>query len=749
METKLMNNRILFIMSDFETSVRPGETDSVYAWLTGFKVCGLMDMNTKEWIDYSDLNLPTDVQYFYGKDALRAYLDNLFKIVDICYQNEIPVKVFFHNAKYDFNYILYYVLNQCNGYKNKTGNYYINGSVIDDNNTFYSAKINFKTRTRKGNDGKIKDKTLSVTVHDLYKILPSKLADIGDILGYPKGKDFDYDMIRPYDYIPTKEEIDGYFKKDIEIMCKAYSSMPKFFYGKYTIGSIVKNLFLTEYLPRLGYKDGDLFPTGGICAEYTYQKGELVYTGGTDLDTVYRKTLQAYKGGMTICNKEYLGKALYNDKLPLNLIPKIDCLKIQDDIYHYDVNSLYPSVMTNNSYPVGRPTVINSDYLEDNTEEFEKYLIKEMLENKKKIILQVCIKNGRVIDGKAPLFLKKDLNKELYHIEKNNDISKDNSYKAFYETFRFNIENITLEEFLLLKNNYNMKYAIKYAFIFNSMEKIFDDFIDDMARLKIENDANEFLRNCYKLCMNNLYGKFGEKIEKITLLKQLDENGDWLVKSNYDKEDSTSNTLIKKKSNYFYPPIAVYVTSYARMKMIKFIDLVGWENLLYMDTDSLHIIGNAKEILEENNCIHDTKLGYLKLEDIAYSERVLSPKKYAYYGLVLKKKKEMFKVKCAGLPSEGQSQVKSFDQYYYGLTFIPQNLLNEAQTKFKVTSKKTDSEIWVDTPSNFVPIGKLAQKNVRGGIYLCPCLFSIRIPDYIKLVNNFDFDDLKIETCLL
>ena len=745
MPTKvLMNSNILFVMADFETSLRPDET-GVYAWLTGFKVCGLMNMESKEWQEYNNLGIDSDLHYYYGKSALREWLDNLFKIVDICYQNNIGVKVFFHNAKYDFNYILYYVLNQCNGYKNKLSNYYINGSVIDDNNTFYSAKINYKTKKRI--NGKLKGKTLSCVVHDLYKILPSKLADIGKSLGYEKGKDFDYDKIRQYDYIPTTEEIDGYFYKDIEIMSKAYKRMPKFFYGKYTIGSIVKNLYLTEYLPKLNHKQNDIFPTTGECAEYTYQNNELKFMDIIKMKEVNAMILQAYKGGMTIANKKYLGKALYNDKLPSFLIPEVDAFKINEDIFHDDVNSLYPSVMTNNYYPVGKPIVIHSDYMKDNTEEFEEYLIKEMKENKKKIIIQVCIKRGKVKEGKAPLFLKKDLNKELYNIKKENEINFDNSYKAFYETLDFNIENITLDEFLVLKNNYDMVYTINYAVIFTSMQGLFDEFVYDMVKLKIEYDGDEFLRNCYKLCMNNLYGKFGEKVEKITLLKNIDENGEWLTKNSYDKEDDTTNTLVKKTSDYFYPAVAVFVTSYARIKMIKFVDLVEWNNIIYMDTDSLHIIGKDNQAkLEVNNCIDNTKLGYLKLEDIVYSERVLSPKKYAFYGLVLKKNKEMFKVKCAGLPDKAQNEIKDFDKFYYGLTFIPEKLLNEDKSKYK---KKIDSNEWFDLPSNCLPIGKLAQKNVRGGIYLCECLFSIRIPDYITLQNSINFTDFDFNSIIL
>ena len=41
MEEKL-NKLVLYIMSDFETSLAPDKEKSVYAWLTGFKICGLI-----------------------------------------------------------------------------------------------------------------------------------------------------------------------------------------------------------------------------------------------------------------------------------------------------------------------------------------------------------------------------------------------------------------------------------------------------------------------------------------------------------------------------------------------------------------------------------------------------------------------------------------------------------------------------------------------------------------------------------
>ena len=47
--------------------------------------------------------------------------------------------------------------------------------------------------------------------------------------------------------------------------------------------------------------------------------------------------------------------------------------------------------------------------------------------------------------------------------------------------------------------------------------------------------------------------------------------------------------------------------------------------------------------------------------------------------------------------------------------------------------KKGTKIISVPLPNNYVPVGKLAQKNIDGGIYLEPCLFSIKVPDVLKL----------------
>ena len=752
---EIKENLHLYIMADFETSKKP-DTEGVYAWLTGYKICGLMKIIKEvddekhtskiiktEWLNneiLDSLNIDREIKYYYGKYALKDWLENIFNIADICYKNNIKIHVFFHNARFDFSYIHYYVLSKCGKYNNKSKEFYLSNVVIDENNTFYSCQINLKKR---GQINKIRKQiTTNITIHDLYKILPSKLSKIGDSVGVEKGKDFDYDMVRPYDYIPTEEELKGYFFNDILIMEKAYKSLPNFFYGYYTIGSIVKHYYIDKHLPNCfpnkneEYLFKDIFPNSGQVNEYTFKNNEIIPFDSVPYENIMKKVLQGYKGGMTICNNKYLDKTIYNDKLPYDLIPiGENKIKIYHDIFHLDVNSLYPSVMYNNKFPIGLPKMVYSDYETNNSDEFENYLIKEMNENNKRIIIQICIKNGKVKKNKAPLFLKNDLNKDLYNIKKDNEITELNGYKAFYETFSYNVENITLEEFLLIKENYTMKYEIKYAIIFNSCENLFKTFIDELVALKIKYDNDEFLRLCYKLCLNNLYGKFGEKVEKITLYKDLDNDGNWITG---DKK--------LKVGKYFYPPIAVYTTSYARIRMIKYINIVGWKNILYMDTDSIHLIGkDLYDKLVEKKCIDNTELGKLKLEDICYGEKCLSPKKYVYYGEVLKKNKIMFVTKCAGLPDQAQKEIKNFNQFEYGLTFVPKGLY----TIMLYILLKQKGPI-KDFYSNIIPIGKLAQANVKGGIYLKSCLFQIHIPDYIKLqygiddINNSDIYSLII-----
>ena len=165
MEIKLSKN-ILYIMADFETSAKPDKENSVYAWLTGFEVCGIRtfmeeentvkkriktinekedieNVNEEETIDkynslketignygywnddlLNQLPIEKDFKYFYGKDAVIQWLDAIRDISFICNQYDTEVCVFFHNARFDFSYIQYYILKHGGKYNRNCFNKY-------------------------------------------------------------------------------------------------------------------------------------------------------------------------------------------------------------------------------------------------------------------------------------------------------------------------------------------------------------------------------------------------------------------------------------------------------------------------------------------------------------------------------------------------------------------------------------------------------------------------------------------------
>ena len=74
---------------------------------------------------------------------------------------------------------------------------------------------------------------------------------------------------------------------------------------------------------------------------------------------------------------------------------------------------------------------------------------------------------------------------------------------------------------------------------------------------------------------------------------------------------------------------------------------------------------------------------------------------------------------------EAQEEIKSFNQFEYGLTFVPKGQKNIADIK-------TD---------NVIHIGKLQQKLVRGGIKLSQIIFSIKQPNFNNY-NTIEYDSI-------
>jgi hypothetical protein len=83
-------------------------------------------------------------------------------------------------------------------------------------------------------------------------------------------------------------------------------------------------------------------------------------------------------------------------------------------------------------------------------------------------------------------------------------------------------------------------------------------------------------------------------------------------------------TFGREPSNVYAVSIASHITEYARFYLWSLMQRIGWQNVLYCDTDSLKI--HYRYMKYYKDLIHSTKLGALKLESVSKEFAVYAPK---------------------------------------------------------------------------------------------------------------------------
>ena len=243
------------------------------------------------------------------------YGNNIEDFIKWCANKKENYQLWFHNVKFDGEYIFNYLLN--NGYevikdkkerRDKTFT-----CLISDMGQFYSIEIYFHVT---------KKHTNKVTIFDSLKILNFPVEKIAKDFNLPIRKlELDYNEIRPVGHELTEHEID-YIRNDVEIMARALEFMFNEKLLKMTIGSDA----LTNY-KQMNKNFNKYFPI-------------LDY----EIDSDIRKS---YKGGFTYLNDCYIEKEVGRGLV-------------------LDVNSLYPSVMNFEYLPFGDPLFFEGRYEEDN-----------------------------------------------------------------------------------------------------------------------------------------------------------------------------------------------------------------------------------------------------------------------------------------------------------------------------------------------------------------------------------------------
>lgn len=305
--------------ADFETSTWEDNETWVWAWA----LC--------------DIENPNNVD-------VGTSIDDFFTRI----KKENNPYIYFHNLKFDGEFILYYLMK--NGYeyteakdkKEKTFS-----TLISDMGLFYSIEVYFEV-------GK---KTKKVTFIDSLKIINQSVESMPKTFKIEDKKlEIDYNTPRKIGHVLTDDE-EAYVKNDVVIVAKALKYLFDMGLTKMTAGSNA----LSEYKEIL-----HLNKFRNLYKPLNYE--------------VDKDIRRAYKGGFTYCNPEYKGKSTKEGEV-------------------LDVNSLYPSVMYKEMLPFGEPFFYEGKYVDDKVYPLYIQRITCCFKIKKGRIPTIQIKHSRFVEN--------------------------------------------------------------------------------------------------------------------------------------------------------------------------------------------------------------------------------------------------------------------------------------------------------------------------------------------------------------
>ena len=303
--------------ADFETAVWLEDETWVWAWAT----CEI------------------------GNEKNLTIGNNIESFIEYC-KNEKNSIFYFHNLKFDGEFIIYWALKNGFTHAEKKEDIKENTftTLISDMGQFYQITLYFEKKNKKVH---------KVTFIDSLKIIPFSVDQIAKSFNLEISKlKIDYKKPRPKGWELTKEERE-YITNDVLIVAKALNTIFSEDLTKMTEGSNALNDFkniltkskFNHYFPSLDY----------------------------EVDKDLRK---AYKGGFTYLNPIYKEKDIYNGEV-------------------LDVNSLYPSVMYEKLLPFGEPIYFNGKYKDDKVYSLYIQMISCSFKLKKNKIPTIQIKNNK------------------------------------------------------------------------------------------------------------------------------------------------------------------------------------------------------------------------------------------------------------------------------------------------------------------------------------------------------------------
>lgn len=241
----------------------------------------------------------------------------------------------------------------------------------------------------------------------------------------------------------------------------------------------------------------------------------------------------------------------------------------------FDINSLYPFAMIHTVFP----DVKHMHKVLDLTVKYLLYLLEDY-----EGMAKVTVRHKEVYFGYLPVRMEINKSEKLVF-----PVGEFTTVVNFNE-LRFAIDEGVVE---VLK--------VHYAIYANPIESPFVSFVNDNYKKRLQS-TNELDKTIYKLIMNSLYGRFAMRMKLTTtyyddlpyqIIQELEASEKFydLQLFNIERNDCYLITENEQMKNSFFsiPTFSSYITSHARVVLLKALIANEKNEVCYCDTDSIFL----------------------------------------------------------------------------------------------------------------------------------------------------------------
>lgn len=569
-----------------------------------------------------------------GKEVIYGFSFKDVEKVLLKYSKKYDVHIYVHNLEFDLRKIIHE----------------ISEKIIWEK----SLSINRKVATVKCE---------GYTFHDSYKILPLSLKALSKGFDVECGKLDLWEEIKKYydyDYESESDYVEKTHKGNWEEYCKEnliYTDLVDFLdrcdinnelflrYLGYDVISLYQILQKLMELLSLSESEFVKVKSTSSLSRSVFKNGyggkEFRHDGNMKTDFEMLCKYQWLKNPEA---EEFVRAGYYGGRT------EVFKMRLDGHAYHYDYNSIYPSMMTSGAeYPIGKPR------LYDEKPAVAENEWNQWLENRIGLGFLHC--DVYVPEQNVPPLPCK-MGKLAFpcgHI---------------YGVWTFEELEYAIKECGVVITQF---YGVC---IFDETYPVFENFVDTFADLKVQAsiDGNIALRTICKLLLNTGYGYTGMSREGKTQLRPYSEISKYEYIRWGDEELGYIEVDSNIKATYIQPQIAAYVTSRARIALHKALKYCAEQGeIYYCDTDSVVTSVPLPTEWCDDNALHKWKL---EAEPIA--GLFLKPKVYT----------EKFpsgenEVKFKGVTKDTQKTL-SFDYYEW----LYDMMANSKEEKVLVENKK-------------------------------------------------------------